>query len=72
MGIIEEMIEDTLEMDDQDELEDEAEEEVEKILFELTAGLFLAKWSFERILYLLMNKLKFTQIFNVWHTHFWQ
>ena len=36
-GIIEEMLEDTMDMED-DELEDEAEEEVEKVLWELTAG----------------------------------
>ena len=32
------MLEDTFEMDDQDELEEEAEAEVEKVLWELTAG----------------------------------
>ncbi|XP_014677763.1 PREDICTED: charged multivesicular body protein 3-like [Priapulus caudatus] len=38
-GIIEEMLEDTMEsLDDQEELEEEAQEEVDKILFELTAG----------------------------------
>ncbi|XP_055927840.1 charged multivesicular body protein 3-like [Argiope bruennichi] len=38
-GIIEEMIEDTLEgLDDQDELEEEAQEEIDKVLWELTAG----------------------------------
>lgn len=38
-GIIEEMIEDTLEgLDDQDELEEEAQQEVDKVLWELTAG----------------------------------
>ena len=38
-GIIEEMLEDTMEgFEDQDELEDEAQEEVDKILFDLTAG----------------------------------
>ncbi|CAH1783778.1 unnamed protein product, partial [Owenia fusiformis] len=38
MGIIEEMMEDTFESLDDDELEDEATEEVEKVLFDLTAG----------------------------------
>lgn len=38
-GIIEEMLEDTLEgFEDQEELEDEAKAEADKILFELTAG----------------------------------
>ena len=38
-GIIEEMLEDTMEsMDDQEELEDAAQEEVDKILFEVTSG----------------------------------
>ena len=41
-GIIEEMMEDTMEsLDDQDELEEEAQEEVDKVLFEITAGQFL-------------------------------
>jgi len=39
-GIIEEMVEDTLDeaLGDDDELEDDAQEEVDKVLFELTAG----------------------------------
>uniref|UniRef100_A0A646QEP6 Charged multivesicular body protein 3 n=1 Tax=Hemiscolopendra marginata TaxID=943146 RepID=A0A646QEP6_9MYRI len=38
-GIIEEMLDDTLSvMEDQDELEEEAQEEVDKILWEVTAG----------------------------------
>ena len=38
-GLIEEMLEDTMEgFEDQDELEDEAQEEVDKVLWELTAG----------------------------------
>ncbi|ORX76360.1 hypothetical protein BCR32DRAFT_271324 [Anaeromyces robustus] len=38
-GIIEEMVADTLEMNDEEGIEEEAEEEVEKVLFELTNGL---------------------------------
>ena len=38
MGIIEEMMEDTMEMQEDDELEDEAQAEVDKVLFDLTAG----------------------------------
>ena len=39
MGIIEEMMEDTMEsIDDQDDLEEEAQEEVDKILFDITKG----------------------------------
>ncbi|KAH7980764.1 hypothetical protein HPB49_019062 [Dermacentor silvarum] len=38
-GIIEEMLDDTMEgLDDQDDLEEEAQEEVDKVLWELTAG----------------------------------
>jgi hypothetical protein len=37
-GIISEMIDDTLEMDEDSELEDEADEEVDKVLYELTDG----------------------------------
>lgn len=38
-GIIEEMLDDTMEgLDDQEGLEEEAEEEVDKVLWELTAG----------------------------------
>ena len=38
-GIIEEMLEDTMEtVTESDEMEEEAQEEVDKILFELTAG----------------------------------
>lgn len=35
---MEEMLEDTLQMDEDEELEAEADEEVEKVLFELTDG----------------------------------
>lgn len=39
-GIIEEMLEDTFEsMDDQEEMEEAAEMEIDKILFEITAGM---------------------------------
>ncbi|MEM8488348.1 MAG: Snf7 family protein [Bacteroidota bacterium] len=46
-GIIEEMVEDTLEdaLGDDDELEDDAQEEVDKVLFELTAGLLFVLYS---------------------------
>jgi len=37
-GILEEMMEDTLEMDEDEELEEEADAEVDKVLFELTDG----------------------------------
>ena len=37
-GIMEEMLEDTLQMDEDDELEEEADAEVDKVLFELTDG----------------------------------
>ncbi|EPQ59423.1 vacuolar sorting protein VPS24 [Gloeophyllum trabeum ATCC 11539] len=37
-GIMEEMLDDTLEMDDDEELETEADAEVDKVLFELTDG----------------------------------
>ena len=39
-GIIEEMLDDTMEsvMDDE-ELDDEADEEIEKVLFDITAGI---------------------------------
>ncbi|PCH41043.1 vacuolar sorting protein VPS24 [Wolfiporia cocos MD-104 SS10] len=37
-GIMEEMLDDTLEMDDDEELEEEADEEVDKVLFDLTNG----------------------------------
>ncbi|KAI0921089.1 hypothetical protein AcW1_004819 [Taiwanofungus camphoratus] len=37
-GIMEEMLDDTLEMDDDEELEDEADAEVDKVLFDLTNG----------------------------------
>ncbi|KAK1236636.1 Vacuolar protein-sorting-associated protein 24 [Marasmius sp. AFHP31] len=37
-GIMEEMLEDTLEMEDDEELEEEADEEVDKVLFQLTDG----------------------------------
>ncbi|KAI8902594.1 Snf7-domain-containing protein [Globomyces pollinis-pini] len=43
-GVIEEMMNDTLEAADEDELEEEAQEEVDKVLSELTDGLLgLAK-----------------------------
>jgi len=35
---MEEMLEDTLEMDEDDELEEEADAEVDKVLFDLTNG----------------------------------
>ncbi|KAH9943453.1 vacuolar sorting protein Vps24 [Epithele typhae] len=37
-GIMEEMLEDTLAMEDDEELEDEADAEVDKVLFDLTEG----------------------------------
>lgn len=37
-GIMEEMMDDTLDMQDEDELEEEADAEVDKVLFELTNG----------------------------------
>lgn len=37
-GIMEEMLEDVLEMDEDDELEEEADAEVEKVLFDITDG----------------------------------
>jgi charged multivesicular body protein 3 len=37
-GIMDEMVQDAIEMDD-DEIEDEADEEVDKVLIELTAGI---------------------------------
>ncbi|CCM01601.1 uncharacterized protein FIBRA_03661 [Fibroporia radiculosa] len=37
-GIMEEMLDDTLEMDDDAEMEEEADEEVDKVLFDLTNG----------------------------------
>lgn len=37
-GVIQEMIDDTLEADDEDEIEEEAQGEVDKVLFELTDG----------------------------------
>ncbi|THV08494.1 vacuolar sorting protein VPS24 [Dendrothele bispora CBS 962.96] len=37
-GIMEEMLEDTLDMEDDEELEEEADEEVNKVLFQLTDG----------------------------------
>lgn len=41
-GIIEEMLEDTFEsMDDQEEMEEAAEMEIDRILFEITAGMGL-------------------------------
>lgn len=43
-GIIEEMLEDTFEGLEDDDLEEAADEEVEKILFEVTAG-SLNNWS---------------------------
>uniref|UniRef100_A0A1I7ZRG5 Charged multivesicular body protein 3 n=1 Tax=Steinernema glaseri TaxID=37863 RepID=A0A1I7ZRG5_9BILA len=38
IGIIDEMIEDTMEMMEPDELEEEAQQEVDKVLWEITAG----------------------------------
>lgn len=38
-GIMEEMIDDTMEMMEDDDVEEEAEEQVEKVLFEITAGI---------------------------------
>lgn len=35
---MEEMLEDTLEMDEEEEIEEEADAEVDKVLFELTNG----------------------------------
>lgn len=37
-GIMEEMMEDTLEMDEDEEIEEEADAEIDKVLFELTSG----------------------------------
>lgn len=37
-GIMEEMLDETLEMEDDEELEEEADQEVDKVLFELTDG----------------------------------
>jgi charged multivesicular body protein 3 len=37
-GIMEEMMDDTLEMQDEEEIEEEADAEVDKVLFELTNG----------------------------------
>ncbi|KAJ3513268.1 hypothetical protein NLJ89_g3041 [Agrocybe chaxingu] len=37
-GIMEEMLEDTLDMEEDEELEEEADAEVDKVLFELTNG----------------------------------
>ncbi|KAF4575041.1 Vacuolar protein-sorting-associated protein 24 [Pleurotus pulmonarius] len=37
-GILEEMLEDTLDMDEDEEIEDEADAEVDKVLYELTEG----------------------------------
>ena len=39
-GIIEEMIQETIEYSDSDDIEDAAQEEVDKVLYELTDGLF--------------------------------
>jgi len=41
-GILEEMVEDTMDVMDDDELEEAADGEVEKVLYELTAG----EWQF--------------------------
>ena len=41
MGIIEEMMEDTFEsLEEGEDLEEEAQEEVDKVLWELTAGMY--------------------------------
>ena len=37
-GVTEEMLEDTLDMDEDEEIEEEADAEIEKVLFELTNG----------------------------------
>ena len=37
-GIMEEMLEDVMNMDDDEELEEEADAEVEKVLYEITDG----------------------------------
>jgi len=37
-GVMEEMLEDTLEMEDDEEIEEEADAEVDKVLFEITDG----------------------------------
>jgi hypothetical protein len=37
-GVTEEMLDDTLEMDEDEEIEEEADAEVDKVLFELTNG----------------------------------
>jgi len=37
-GIMEEMMDDVLEMDEDDEIEEEADTEVDKVLFDLTDG----------------------------------
>lgn len=51
-GILEEMLDDTMETLDDDELEEEADSEVEKVLYELTAGKIKASqymsWKFVR------------------------
>ena len=39
-GIIEEMMDDAFEVDDEDEIEEEAEEEVNRVLEEITSGIF--------------------------------
>lgn len=43
-GIIEEMMEDTIEMGDEEGIEEEAEDEVNKVLFELTDGMCGTRW----------------------------
>lgn len=52
-GILEEMVEDTMDVMDDDELEEAADGEVEKVLYELTAGEwqfldYLCTWQFVR------------------------
>ena len=40
-GIIEEMLEDTMEsLDDNEDMEEEAQEEIDKVLFDLVGGIF--------------------------------
>jgi len=63
-GIIEEMVEDTLEdaLGDDDELEEDVQNEVDKVLFELTAGelyLFSVQISFNTIFLVLSTGASF-------------
>ncbi|TDL29592.1 Snf7-domain-containing protein [Rickenella mellea] len=56
-GIMEEMLEDTLEMEDDEEIEEEADAEVEKVLFEITDGKLGAAGSVKTDLPTLQDKL---------------